>query len=265
MSAQSANVPKRIRSVSRAVEVLREFSAVEELTLKEIASRTDTHPTTIYHLVQTLVDEAILSRDPQSKRYRLGPGLLSLVPPSVRTSTLLQAAEGAAYECAQATGFDVWVGVLESDRIYYIARVDGANALKLHMPLLKLQPAHAVSPGRVILSGFPRERARALLQQHALRKLTPSTCTDLEALLDAVDTAREEGWAEVVEEHIIGASDIAVPIHGRGGVVLASLSIGAPSHVFDRDHRRAVLPSLLRAASVIGGALGNSAPVPRMD
>jgi DNA-binding IclR family transcriptional regulator len=179
----------------------------------------------------------------------------------MRSSTLLSVADEPLYACAQATGFDAWIAVLESDRVYYIARVDGANPLKLHMPLLRLQPAHCVAAGRVLLSGFSRERAHQILSQHTIRTMTPATCTDTDALLDAIDAARKLGFAEVEDEHILGASDIAVPIRGEGGVVLAAISIGAPSNVLDHGVRMRVLPSMEVAAHTITRRLAGSVAI----
>jgi DNA-binding IclR family transcriptional regulator len=145
----------------------------------------------------------------------------------------------------------VWLAQLELDRVYYIARVDGDSPLKVHMPLLQLQPAHAVAAGRVMLAGQSQQRASATLQLHALRKMTPTTSTDVAHVLGEITRARKQGWAETEGEHIDGASDIAVPVFGINNLVLAAVSIGAPSHVFGPERRQQVLPELFKAAGEI--------------
>lgn len=259
-AASEGRLPKRIKSVTKAVAVLRQFARGDDLSLSEIARAVHGNPSSVHHLVQTLVDERVLQQDAATRRYRLGPALLSIVSPSMRSTAILAVAEEHIYRCAQETGFDAWIAVLESDRVYYIARVDGANPLKLHMPLLRLQPAHCVSAGRVLLSGFSRERVRQVLSQHTIRRMTPHTCTEMEALLDTIELAGRQGYAEVEEEHISGASDIAVPIYGDSGVVLAAVSIGAPSNVFDHAARRRALGPMLRCARGIEAALSEPAP-----
>ncbi|MGE3074428.1 MAG: IclR family transcriptional regulator [Dehalococcoidia bacterium] len=254
--------PKRIRVVSKVAEILRLFPGAEPLSLTEIARGMDANTSSIYHIVQTLVDEGFLSQDVSTRKYSLGPTLLTLVPPHSQTAALVAAAEGPLYECSQATGFDVWLGLLELDRVYYIARVAGDSPLKVHMPLLQLQPAHAVSPGRVMLSGLSSEKARATLSLHTLRKMTPDTCTDVERVLTEVDKAREQGYAEVDGEHIVGASDMAVPVFGLNGVMIAAISIGAPSHVFGHERRLEVLPHLQTAAARTRERLLKSQPPP---
>ena len=248
--------PKRIKVVSKVAAILRLFSNADSLSLSEISRGVQANSSSVYHVVQTLVDEALLTQEPISRRYRLGPGLLTLVPPHSQTATILAAAEEPLYECSRATGHDVWLGLLELDRVYYVARVAGDSPLKVHMPLLQLQPAHAVSPGRVMLAGQSPERARATLSLHTLRKMTMATCTDLESVLAEIDVARKQGFAEVEGEHILGASDIAVPVCGVNGVTIAAISIGAPSNVFGPEERKAVLPHLRRAASATETALG---------
>jgi DNA-binding IclR family transcriptional regulator len=243
--------PKRIQVVSKAVAILRLFPGRESLSLAELARALNANSSSLYHVVQTLVDEGVLLQDAASRRYTLGPTLLTLVPPHAQTTTLLAAAERPLYECSRSAGFDVWLAQLELDRVYYIARVDGDSPLKVHMPLLQLQPAHAVAAGRVMLAGQSQERASATLQMHALRKMTPTTSTDVADVLEAIACARKQGWAETEGEHIEGASDIAVPVFGINRLVLAAVSIGAPSHVFGLERRQQVLPELFKAAAEI--------------
>lgn len=249
--------PKRIQVVSKAVAILRQFPGKESLSLSELAKGLEANASSVYHVVQTLVDEGFLTQDPQTRRYSFGPVLLNLVPPHAMTATLLAAAEVPLYECSRAAGFDVWLAQLELDRVYYIARVDGDSPLKVHMPLLQLQPAHAVAAGRVLLAAQSAERARATLELHTLRRMTPTTCTDVEKVLAEIECARSQGWAETEGEHIEGASDIAVPVRGMNDAIVAAVSVGAPSHVFGPEKRREVLPDLLRAAERIHEALAD--------
>ncbi|MCC6387390.1 MAG: IclR family transcriptional regulator [Dehalococcoidia bacterium] len=242
--------PKRIHVVSKVATILRLFPGVESLSLAEIARGLSANRSSVYHVVQTLVDEGLLQQDPGTRRYRLGETLLWLVPPHARSTALLAAAEDAMYQCSQATGFDVWLALLELDRVYYIARVDGVHPLKVHMPLLQLQPAHAVASGRALLAGLSDERARATLQFHTVRKMTHETVVDIDTIVARIAQARSCGWAETEGEHIEGAADIAVPVRGLNQSVVAAISIGAPSHVFGPDRRREVLPMLLAAADL---------------
>lgn len=247
--------PKRIRVVAKAMAILRLFAGADDLSLTEIARSLSANASSVHHVVQTLVEEGFLRQDSSSRRYSLGPALLSLVPPSATNAAILACAESPLFECSRTTGLDVWLGMLELDRVYYVARVDGDSPLKVHMPLLKLQPAHCVSAGRVILSALPRARARAILERHVLRKMTASTCVDIETLLDAIERVRTLGYSEVDGEHIEGASDISVPVYGINGVIIAAITIGAPTDALGPERRQAVLPHLLSAAAQTQRAL----------
>lgn len=247
--------PKRIRVVAKAMAILRLFAGADDLSLTEIARSLSANASSIHHVVQTLADEGFLRQDAHSRRYSLGPALLSLVPPSATNAAILACAERPLFECSRETGLDVWLGMLEFDRVYYVARVDGDSPLKVHMPLLKLQPAHCVSAGRVLLSALPRARAKAVLERHALRKMTDNTCVDLEMVLDAIQRVRTLGYSEVDGEHIAGASDISVPVYGINEVIIAAITIGAPTEVLGPERRQKVLPQLLRAAAKTQRAL----------
>lgn len=247
--------PKRIQVVSKVAAVLRLFPGADSLALADIARGLNANRSSTYHLVQTMVDEGLLCQHLETRRYSLGKTLIWLVPPHAQSRALLEAAEDAMYQCSQQTGFDVWLALRELDRVYYIARVAGDSPLKVHMPLLQLQPAHCVASGRVLLAGLNDTLTRETLKLHTIRRMTPATVVDVDALVSSIAVARKQGWAETEGEHIEGAADLAVPIRGLNDSVVAALSIGAPSHVFGERRRRDVLPALASAAELIRGRL----------
>ena len=82
------------------------------------------------------------------------------------------------------------------------------------------------------------------------------TLTDRSALADEVRAVREQGWSLVDGELEPGLRSIAVPLHDRGGRVVAALNVSTSATRDSVEHMRdAYLPPLLRAAAAIDAEL----------
>ncbi len=246
---QEGRQPKRIQSVSKALWIIREVARAESLSLSEIAERMATNSSTVHHLAQTLVAERFLMQNRATKRYSLGPALLSIQPPSSFRNTLTAILHEPMVECSTSTGFNVWVSILEADRVLYLTRIEGHNPLRLELPLHTLYPAYCTSHGRVLLSGLHDDELLALLDRIPLKKYTSATCIDRDEIVRRVLAARGCGFAEVTDEFLEGGREVAVPIHGQGGVVVAALGLGAPGNVFTEGMRDEMVRELRVAAA----------------
>lgn len=158
--------------------------------------------------------------------------------------------------CATEAGFDVWAAVLQDDRVHYIARVPARHPQRIEVPLLSTHPAFCVSPGRVLLSAFDRPTVLEILSHHPFRQYTPETRTDLDAILEAIERARADGYSEVSGERVPDTRDIAVPVRGEGGIIIAALSIGDADEFLTDAKRQLALASLRAAAHKAESALG---------
>lgn len=67
-----------IRSISRALAVLRAINRSSALTLTEISQAVDLPYPTALRIVRALVDEGVIEREPDRKRYRPTPLILEL-------------------------------------------------------------------------------------------------------------------------------------------------------------------------------------------
>lgn len=90
------------------------------------------------------------------------------------------------------------------------------------------------------------EEARRRLSSQELPRLTEVTVTDVDELMSLIDAVRQAGYAEDLEEYVEGCRCVAVPIHGRGGAVVAAMSVSMPTFRCDDEGARAHL-ALLRA------------------
>ena len=70
---------RAVPAVTRAIAILRLLGKVKEpMGVNAIAQALDLIPSTCLHILRTLVEEKLISVDGDTKRYRLGMGVLTL-------------------------------------------------------------------------------------------------------------------------------------------------------------------------------------------
>jgi DNA-binding IclR family transcriptional regulator len=79
MQNERAPRVRAVPAVTRAIAILRLLShSRAPMSLKSIADELELVPSTALHIARALVAEKLLQVDPQTKRYRLGVGMLPL-------------------------------------------------------------------------------------------------------------------------------------------------------------------------------------------
>ena len=139
-----------------------------------------------------------------------------------------------------------------------IARATARRLERDYMSVGARWPAHATSTGKVLLGAFTREQIASMYDGQALEAVTRFTTTDLPALLQQIDKARQDGWCYINQETAMGIASLAVPIRVEGDIrfclsVSAQLNFAAPTIV------ERYLPDLLGTATSISGMLATKA------
>ena len=113
-------------------------------------------------------------------------------------------------------------------------------------PGLGFRPMHACSCSKVI-AAFAEDGFREEILNGPMRRYTPQTKHDPEALRAEFEDIRMTGYAECVEEIEVGVSSVAAPI--RIGNIGATFSIGAtgPVRRFTTRRRAEIGPGHVRA------------------
>jgi DNA-binding IclR family transcriptional regulator len=121
-------------------------------------------------------------------------------------------------------------------------------------------PLHATGLGKALLSGLGPAERRTLLPQ--LQSFTPHTITTHELLDEALERTAALGYATEVQELALGRACVAAPIRGRGGAVVAALSVSGPLSAIDLPSNEArLVRAVIEAADSISIGLGYVGPV----
>jgi DNA-binding IclR family transcriptional regulator len=253
------------RSVtSKLAAILTAFNAGSCQQLSELARRTGLPMSTTHRLLYELVDGAFLSRGPDGA-FRPGPAVRQLSHVLPQQPTLHERAPHVVEDLVEALRRRVRLGVLDGLEVSYIEKAPGYTPVTLFSPAARL-PAHATALGRALLAYAPADTVR-LVTAGYLTAYTPRTLTRPDQLLHALQVTRREGIAVDRGELTVDGCGIAVPVLGRGAVVLAAIEVEVDA--VTPDTITAVMPALGLAAHALNRELHpdphQRAAEPRLD
>jgi IclR family KDG regulon transcriptional repressor len=246
-----------LSSVGNAARLLKVFlSREKEIGVSELARRLGLGKSTVHRLLTTLVAEGLVERNPETGAYRLGLVMFELGQ-AVRVHMDLHAAVGPVLaSLREQTHESCQVGVLDGHEVVYVDRLESSQTLRLFTETGRRVPVHTTSSGKVLLAHLPPDRLDAVLAAAPLHQMTPRSITDPEALLAELLRVRRRGWAEAVEEREIGVASIAAPIRDATGLVMAAVSIGAPSARMGSAQRKRLAEIVVDAGEAASRRLG---------
>ncbi|MBQ0825389.1 IclR family transcriptional regulator [Streptomyces tagetis] len=241
------------RSVSsRLLDLLFTFQPGEsELSLAELARKTGLPHATARRLVLELTKAGALERRPDG-RFAVGLRLWRLGTLAPLTESLRTMAQPFMEDLYAALHQHVQLAVLEGDEAVIIERLSGRRALGLVSQVGGRLPLHCSGVGKVLLGHAGPELSDRVLGGE-LRRYTPRTVTDADALRRELADCRRTGSALVRGELTHEADSIATRIMNGEGRVVASLSVVVRA---GSVQPQSILPSVITSGLGISRMLG---------
>ena len=241
------------RSVSsRLLGLMFSFEPGEsELSLAQLARKTGLPHPTARRLVLELTRAGALQRRPDG-RFAVGLRLWRLGTLAPLTESLRAMAQPYLEDLYTALHQHVQLAILEGTEAVIIERLSAPRALDLVSQVGGRLPLHCSGVGKVLLSHGGPDLIREVLDGQ-LRRYTPRTVTDPDALRRELAECRRTGTALVCGELTEGADSIATRIMNSEGRVVASLSAVVRA---GSVQPRAILPSVITSGLAISRTLG---------
>ena len=237
------NTPQKsdlVKSAARVLDVLEMFALTPEpLGVSEVARRLDIPKSSAQSLLTTLSARAYLDRN--GSDYVLPPALRGVGWVGGQLARLIRVARPVMRRIADASGESTFLGVLTPESmVRYVAKEVSSNEVRYDATLSHLRPVHCTSIGLVIVAFKPEAEGDALLRALLLKKITPYTVTDRAQLRTMLARIRAQGYAEVRNANVNGASGVSAPIFGPNAEVLAGLNLGSPSSRYAKARTRMI-------------------------
>jgi DNA-binding IclR family transcriptional regulator len=241
----------RIQSVSRACQLLLWLAARQSgATAKEFAFANQLALPTTYHLLNTLADQGLVTKDAQ-RRYVLGQSTAILAQAYLRSTSVSESLLAGLRQLARQTRETTYLADWCECDIRVLASVEGSQLLRVaEVTSGPYEDAHARANGKVLLAYAWPEVREAYLNKHPLRRLTTTTVCDPRELDEELGRIRERGYAFDHEAFADGVSCIAAPLLDNGQII-AAFGLSVPTDRFRRNWRK-LTEAVLDAVAAVG-------------
>lgn len=226
-----------------------------EWGVSEVARRLALSKSTAHVLLTSLAQMGLLHRT-LAGRYRLGFGLLALSEVLLANTPWREVAREEMTRLAGAFGEPVHLAAFDGGQIVNVAGLEGRLAGGVAVPGVgAVLPAHASAGGKVLLAHRPREVVEAVTGASGLERLTDRTLGTPEALAEALERVRAQGYAWEVGERHPDVCAVAAPVRNHNGEVIAAVSLSVPAARFG-PRAQPLTEALIHACAQISSRIG---------
>ncbi len=240
-------------TVGKALEVLDSVAAFERPVKFTELLETSIYPkATLYRLLQTLVNQSLLSHDADTGTYSMGLRLIRLAHAAWEHASLAPIARPFVEELAAEAGESVHLAQLDNGQVIFVDKLKATDRFETLAQVGKVAPAYCTGVGKAMLAYIAPKRLDIVLQQQSFYPYTRATHRSAESLLGELPAIRENGIAFDREEHEDGIVSIAAPIFISNGRVIGALSVATSTARYDLDSLSKFRSGLLATADKIG-------------
>jgi DNA-binding IclR family transcriptional regulator len=246
-----------IQVIERMMSLLNVLADTPEpASLKMLAQATGLHPSTAHRILAAMTSASLVERQ-EAGAYGLGIRLLELGNLVKSRINIREIALPFMQRLHEAIGEAINLGIRHEDEIIYAERTSSGRSLVRVVYLVGGRaPLHLTSVGKLFLAADGIADIRAYAKRTGLPGKTAHSLTSLGALEKELDKVRRHDLAYDNEEAEMGLRCIAAPIRNDEGVIVAGLSVSAPT---DR-HNPDWVAQIKATADDISEALGYRKP-----
>lgn len=267
-------LPEPEPGVNGDTPTMRLFSLLELIATKDhlvslqgLVEETGLPKPTLHRMLQQLEGAGLLIRQSDGRHYGTGIRLRRLAENLLLNATQHSARHAVLRHLVDELGESCNITALSNHEIVYLDRVETPEPLRFYLRAGSRVPVHCSASGKMIISQMSRAQRHKLLGHAPLRRYTPHTVTDLDALEEEIETIRCNGFATDNEEYLPGLVCVAVLVPTHSGRSNLCVAVQAPVMRLSLDKAHPLLPALRNAAEAISrleaeGAAVTAARIP---
>ena len=244
-----------IKSLDRALGVLKELAQIESATLSELATAMKESPATLYRVLTTFALHGIVEMDETAQTWHIGPEAYQIGSAFLRRTSLIDVSRPILRKLMQETGETANLGIEKNGSVFFMPQIETNAPIRAFFPPGTLSEMHASGIGKALLAHMDETQLKRFAAR-GLQTFTPHTLATPESLAADMVTTRERGYALDDQEKNLGMRCIAAPIQDAYGEVIAGISVSGPTTRVSTDHIETLAKSVMRAAQDVSNALG---------
>lgn len=244
-----------VQTLDRALKII-ELLALhgEGYGVTEIGQRVGLHKSTVHRLLNHLVTQGYIEKDPSRAIYKLGLKFIELASLRLNQVELKTEASPFLKQLAQKLDLAVHLAILVDTDAVYIEKIEPQAHLRMYSQIGRRIPVYCSALGKCLVGDYRPEALADLAHRLSFEAFTPTTRMSPEAFLADVALTRQRGWGLDDEEHEAGIRCIGAPVRDFTGRIVASLSASGSSITVDRDAEVAKI--VVETAEAVSRRLG---------
>lgn len=249
--ASSTNAPQKV------CRILKILSNPEPLRLADIAAGADVSAPTCLRILETLIEEGFVMRDPaHPKRYMLGDQALLLGMAMQARDHVRDRARPALVRLAALSGDTVLLSTRHGLESVCVDREFGSFPIRAnYLDVGSRRPLGAGAGSLALLAALAPEECDTVIELIRPRLVERYPRISPQRLREDVQRSRENGYSVLLDVVVEQMGGVAVPVFGADGRATAAISIAALS---ERITSR--LPMLVKALQQEAMQLSASEP-----
>ncbi|MFC6723560.1 IclR family transcriptional regulator [Halobium palmae] len=238
---ESPGAVKSVETLLAIVETLQEHDGGRVV---DVADRVGVSKSTAHRHLSTLRAHRLVTK--RDGVYQLGFRFLDIGGYVREQNPVYKRIKPTLRDIAEETGEFVGFLVEQDGLGVYLYSEMGSEGVQNDVRIGRHVHLHQSAAGKAILGFLPRERARAIVDDHGLPARTPETVTDRETLFEELDGVRERGYAYARGDHTEGLWAVGVPVHDQDDDVVGGIVVAGPTHRMRGEWFDESLPDYLK-------------------
>lgn len=230
-SLENGASSEKHNAIEKALIILKLFNQTNhELGTVEISKMLGYHKATVSRTLLLLAKHEFLEQNPENKKFKLGPAVLSLGMVMSRSlkADLVHIAKPHMDALRDRFQESVVLEMLSAKYVVIAYISEGPKRIRLVGEIGDFVPAHVAAGAKAILA-YSSPGVRERLLEKELAALTPNTITDPQVLKDQFEEIRNKGYSVDIGESDIDINAVAAPVlnieeRPVGAIVMAGFS-----------------------------------------
>ena len=244
--------------LKNGIAVLRAFAVDEPLLgVSEIAAKVGLHKSTVSRILATLELEDLVERDPLTRRFRLGLGVIAMAGPLLADLDVRRVAYPLLHDLSRRTGETVALMVWDGGEAVCVEQVPSLRQVKHTTPLGTRYDTAASSSVQVFLAHLEPFTVRSLLMKGTI-DFPGLTEAALDAYLIRLHDVVDRGFATNYGETSFEEVGVAAPVFDHRGEPVAAVLLSAPRFRVSTEQLGLFEKAVIDAAGAITSRLGGT-------
>lgn len=216
----------KVGSVARALKLVDLIAAAPQsgLTLSDLTKELGVSKSTVFALLQTLMEAGYVRQTKPGPRYLPGISLVRLGDLAGGHLPVGELAQPIIHRLSRSTGLTIRVSINDGGHPVFVARVDAPGNIRFLTLLGSRELPHVSSAGKAMLAQMSDGEIAQVIGSTGLPRRTKNTRTQLAQLMNDIRRIRAIGYATDDEEDCEGIFCVGAAFFDHSGRCVGAVS-----------------------------------------